>query len=222
MAKLFGKKQESAAQDAAVSSIPVPPSDSALVIDLPEGQKLVIGKMEEGTVIEVATWRGTGRPDSRTNRLMLGVSFGTTQAPESAKQEDELDLANVPAYQRYIYLARKLLLNLTRRVSQGMENLKPLAGKYVSKLKGQGGRDLGESIREISGGSESEKDFDIDKWLDSVRSNSRVSKLAGNGTASSGVTARSGRSKSASKGEKSVPKAKSTKAKRPASRKKAR
>lgn len=45
-----------------------------LVVDLPEGQKLVVGKLEEGYVIEVASWRGTGRPDSRTSRLMLGVT----------------------------------------------------------------------------------------------------------------------------------------------------
>jgi hypothetical protein len=45
-----------------------------LVLDLPEGQKLVVGNLDPGTVIEIATWRGTGRPDSRTNRLMLGVS----------------------------------------------------------------------------------------------------------------------------------------------------
>ena len=45
-----------------------------LVIDLPDGQKLVIGELKPGIVIEVATWRGTGRPDSRTNRIMLGVS----------------------------------------------------------------------------------------------------------------------------------------------------
>jgi len=40
-----------------VSRVPLPVSDSALVIDLPDGQKLVIGKMGQGTVIEVATWR---------------------------------------------------------------------------------------------------------------------------------------------------------------------
>ena len=45
-----------------------------LVLDLPEGQKLVVGNLDPGIVIEIATWRGTGRPDSRTNRLMLGVS----------------------------------------------------------------------------------------------------------------------------------------------------
>jgi hypothetical protein len=45
-----------------------------LVVDLPEGQKLVVGRLEEGTVIEVASWKGTGRPDSRTSRLMLGIT----------------------------------------------------------------------------------------------------------------------------------------------------
>ena len=57
-----------------VSRVPLPVSDSALVIDLPDGQKLVIGKMGQGTVIEVATWRGVGRPDSRTSRMMFGMS----------------------------------------------------------------------------------------------------------------------------------------------------
>ena len=57
-----------------VSRVPLPASDSALVIDLPDGQKLVIGKMGQGTVIEVATWRGVGRPDSRTSRMMFGMS----------------------------------------------------------------------------------------------------------------------------------------------------
>jgi hypothetical protein len=32
--------------------------------------------MTQGSVIEVATWRGVGRPDSRTSRLMLGMGSG--------------------------------------------------------------------------------------------------------------------------------------------------
>lgn len=54
-----------------------------LVIDLPDGQKLVVSNLDPGTVIEVATWRGTGRPDSRTNRLMLGVSSAADEPSES-------------------------------------------------------------------------------------------------------------------------------------------
>ncbi len=59
-----------------VSKLPLPISDSPLVIDLPDGQKIVVGKMTTGSVIEVATWRGVGRPDSRTSRLMLGMGNG--------------------------------------------------------------------------------------------------------------------------------------------------
>jgi len=45
-----------------------------LVIDLPDGQKLLVGELPAGSVVEIATWRGTGRPDSRTTRLLLGVT----------------------------------------------------------------------------------------------------------------------------------------------------
>jgi hypothetical protein len=65
--------------------------DSPLVIDLPDGQKLVVGNLAAGSVIEVATWRGTGRPDSRTSRLMLGMSSAQEKpadvAPSEAKKE---------------------------------------------------------------------------------------------------------------------------------------
>lgn len=77
------KKQES--DEPVISNIPIPTSDNPMVIDLPDGQKIVLGKLSAGTVIEVATWRGTGRPDSRTNRFMLGVSdSSSTAAPAAA------------------------------------------------------------------------------------------------------------------------------------------
>jgi len=75
-------KKETVSNKPIVSRVPLPVSDSALVIDLPDGQKLVIGKMSQGTVIEVATWRGVGRPDSRTNRMMFGMS--TAEIEEEA------------------------------------------------------------------------------------------------------------------------------------------
>jgi hypothetical protein len=67
-------KKKQGASDPVVSNIPIPASDNPMVIDLPDGQKIVLGKLNPGAVIEVATWRGTGRPDSRTNRFMLGIS----------------------------------------------------------------------------------------------------------------------------------------------------
>ncbi len=70
----MAEKKKAIPEKPIVSRVPLPASDSALVIDLPDGQKLVIGKMGQGTVIEVATWRGVGRPDSRTSRMMFGMS----------------------------------------------------------------------------------------------------------------------------------------------------
>ena len=72
-----------------ISKLPIPISDSPLVIDLPDGQKLVVGRMIQGSVIEVATWRGTGRPDSRTSRLMLGMSVGDVNPTPEQKAAEE-------------------------------------------------------------------------------------------------------------------------------------
>jgi hypothetical protein len=54
-----------------------------LIVDLPDGQKLLVGDIKAGTVIEVATWRGTGRPDSRTQRFMLGISHDEPDVSQS-------------------------------------------------------------------------------------------------------------------------------------------
>lgn len=76
-----------------VTSLPISTGDTPLVIDLPDGQKLVVGNLESGTVIEVATWRGTGRPDSRTSRLMLGVSSTDELQDQSQQSADPTQAA---------------------------------------------------------------------------------------------------------------------------------
>jgi hypothetical protein len=72
-----------------VSKLPLPISDSPLVIDLPDGQKIVVGKMTLGSVIEVATWRGVGRPDSRTSRLMLGMGSGNVNEDSDSGETNQ-------------------------------------------------------------------------------------------------------------------------------------
>ena len=67
----------------------VPDSHPPLVVDLPDGQKLFVGEVNPGTIIEVATWRGTGRPDSRTNRFMLGVSTPEDDAKDALPRQIE-------------------------------------------------------------------------------------------------------------------------------------
>lgn len=98
----MAKKSENDATPV-VTSLPLPSSDSVLVIDLPDGQKLLVGKMAVGSVIEVATWRGTGRPDSRTNRLMLGMSNGEVEtSAEGSAQTEEVVNKLSPQYALYI------------------------------------------------------------------------------------------------------------------------
>lgn len=79
-----------------VSKLPLPISDSPLVIDLPDGQKIVVGKMTQGSVIEVATWRGVGRPDSRTSRLMLGMGSGNVNEDTDGEQSQQPGPARPP------------------------------------------------------------------------------------------------------------------------------
>lgn len=76
------KKPDNA--EAKVSKLPVELNDAPLVIDLPDGQKIILGKMQNGAVIEVATWHGTGRPDSRTNRFMIGMTSGDSISPNQS------------------------------------------------------------------------------------------------------------------------------------------
>lgn len=66
------------------------------MIDLPDGQKIVVGKMTTGSVIEVATWRGVGRPDSRTSRLMLGMGNGNVNEDTDTESSPQSGPANPP------------------------------------------------------------------------------------------------------------------------------
>ncbi len=45
----------------------------AASIKLPEGHELLIGELSAGTILEVATWQGIGRPDETTNRFLMSA-----------------------------------------------------------------------------------------------------------------------------------------------------
>ena len=85
----MARKKEAKAE-VKVSKVPVELNEAPLVIDLPDGQKIILDKMQNGAVIEVATWHGTGRPDSRTNRFMIGMTNGDT----SSTTKDAVSVAN--------------------------------------------------------------------------------------------------------------------------------
>lgn len=125
----MAKKDVGKSDEPVITSLPLPSSDSVLVIDLPDGQKLLVGKMAPGSVIEVATWRGTGRPDSRTNRLMLGMSNGETVETTETSQVSETTSKVSAAYALYIFrnipaFLSRLVTNIVTRI-RDRKNIAP-------------------------------------------------------------------------------------------------
>lgn len=156
-----------------VTSLPLPISDTPLVIDLPDGQKIVIGKMQSGSVIEVATWRGTGRPDSRTNRLMMGMNNGETLKTSSESPNDPIDsdtVRSIGLKNRVFNIARRFvsqLQNLLSQISSQLKKRKLLEAKIQPASQ--------ESASALSSASE------VDEWLSKVleRSERKYAKALG-------------------------------------------
>lgn len=177
-----------------ISSIPVPPSDSALVIDLPDGQKLLVGKIETGTVIEVATWRGTGRPDSRTNRLMLGMSNEADAKKQEAEAANNADVnaerksrkrfpANIP------YLILGIFTQIRPIVFRILKSTTNMSFTFLKKIRNKNkevsGRTSASAPSHVHA-SKSEDDFEVDfqRILDEV--NERRTAKKSKGIAASG------------------------------------
>lgn len=64
-----------------------------LTIDLPHNQKLTIGQLKPNTIVEIATWRGTGAPDENSVRMLIGASLqnGEEMAAENTKIENVIE-----------------------------------------------------------------------------------------------------------------------------------
>jgi hypothetical protein len=139
-----------------VTSLPLPSSDSVLVIDLPDGQKLLVGKMDSGSVIEVATWRGTGRPDSRTNRLMLGMSNGDNAVTGEEATDDSSNSLNKFSPQYYL-----------QKIQNLFELSKPRLQKLTSDIRSIRWRKSGHQVSKNS-------DFDVEEWLKKIKLSANI------------------------------------------------
>lgn len=190
-----------------VSKLPLPISDSPLVIDLPDGQKIVVGKMTQGSVIEVATWRGVGRPDSRTSRLMLGMGSGNVnddsdndESQQSPQQRAAAAAARKPqgfagvifSVQHFIKnfnkinwsaTAKALLASLNSKKSkEPKRNQTPTAPVAVPSSE----PDIRPAVR-VSPASE---DADIEEWLNKITEKASRSTSKANKPAAKSATAK--------------------------------
>jgi len=68
----------------------------AASVELPEGHQLIIGELPAGTVVEVATWQGVGRPDDTTNRFLL-TADGPGLQPRQREELETSQEAPAPA-----------------------------------------------------------------------------------------------------------------------------
>ncbi len=165
-----------------VSKLPLPVSDSPLVIDLPDGQKIVIGKMTQGSVIEVATWRGVGRPDSRTSRLMLGVGNGNV----NEDQETATSSSQTPAKPKkpqdwrivlyYLAIAvefvkglpwKKIAATLKSKVKFKLPAKKPKVAKSLELTQNELSAPV-QSVKLSESKSPTTVDDDIEAWLNKI------------------------------------------------------
>ena len=155
-----------------ISEIPMPISDSPLVIDLPDGQKLVVGKMSPGSVIEVATWRGTGRPDSRTSRLMLGMS-SADQVQAQAQAKDEIELAKSRSKFNWKKPGIKSIdfVGIGRRLAK-----MPSAVFAAISLKNRFANNKSLTSQGVKTQSLGNGNFEIEAWLDQLTDKARSNK----------------------------------------------
>lgn len=182
-----------------VTSLPLPSSDSVLVIDLPDGQKLLVGKMNHGTVIEVATWRGTGRPDSRTNRLMLGMSSSESETPVNSQDSTDELVVDKRSVKYWIWLVIQLSNKARSILILTLFKLKSFFSKKIAHDKDSRSVDAIED--------------DVQAWLNNIKlSNSKlpitttVGTSKGKPTTQKAISARKKVKKGGAKG-KSSPKA---------------
>jgi hypothetical protein len=135
-----------------MTALPMASGDSPLVIDLPDGQKLVVGNLAAGSVIEVATWRGTGRPDSRTSRLMLGMS---------SAQEKPADAAPTEPKKERSFVAKLLgvLRTLTGKAAALLASAKKSRGEKKSSAP---------LIETVTPAARTAEAGEVDDWLNSI------------------------------------------------------
>jgi hypothetical protein len=146
-----------------MSTLPIKHDDSPIVIDLPDGQKLVVGQLANGSVIEVATWRGTGRPDSRTSRLMLGMS--SAAGAQSQATEDE---AAKPAAKPDV------LSSVTAIIKKAIDALKRLpVRQIVAKAKSRSPKKSEKPfIKTVPNENLAKESDEVEDWLNTIMAKS--------------------------------------------------
>jgi hypothetical protein len=74
---------------------PAPLEGYAATVELPEGHHVTIGELTPGTIVEVATWNGTGKPDESTKRFLISAD-GNGLTRRTGNEQNQVE-SNAPA-----------------------------------------------------------------------------------------------------------------------------
>jgi hypothetical protein len=74
---------------------PAPLEGYAATVELPEGHHVTIGELTPGTIVEVATWNGTGKPDESTKRFLISAD-GNGLTRRQGVEQNQIE-ENAPA-----------------------------------------------------------------------------------------------------------------------------
>jgi hypothetical protein len=146
-----------------MSTLPIKHDDSPIVIDLPDGQKLVVGQLANGSVIEVATWRGTGRPDSRTSRLMLGMSSAAGAQSQAAEDEAAKPAAKPDALSVVKAVIKKAIDALKRMP------IRQILAKAKSRSPKKGAKPF---IKTVPNENLAKESDEVEDWLNTIMAKS--------------------------------------------------
>ena len=146
--------------------LPIATSDAPLVIDLPDGQKIVLGSLSSGAVIEVATWRGTGRPDSRTNRIMLGMSDqAQLNAPKHKSESKANENTGARKFLPSVKIRQNDMVVNTEDAEIKVSKLKSIKNLFkLAEIKFQSIKAQNEAMQP----KEETIDLDIDAWINKI------------------------------------------------------
>lgn len=105
-----------------------------LTVDLPHNQKLTIGSLKPNTIVEIATWKGTGVPDENSVRMLIGASLQNGEemiAESSAGQLDES--VEIVEPQELVISEDASAITPTRAESFDVPRTLPLGGPSTQK-----------------------------------------------------------------------------------------
>ena len=123
---------------------PAPLEGYAATVELPDGHHVTIGELTPGTIVEVATWDGTGKPDETTKRFLISAD-GTGLQRRQVNQSNQIQNQEPPVLTNNQYQAAPI------SSASGISD--PIFGGYGNELSNQSSLSSYQEVQSKDGSS---------------------------------------------------------------------